>query len=108
MMSYVSKTVIPPSVVGQACQGYFCSPLEECVVLGHGSWLEVLSASSPDDPPTTSDLSGLRSVFSQPVFGSIRDLKAYPSRERNGLDILLLLSDSGKLSLLLYSAHVHK
>lgn len=69
MAAWVHKTLLPPQVVSHACNGRFTSSNQTFVVLGHGTWLELLA-------PQTNG--ALHSVANQPVYANIRALRACP------------------------------
>ncbi|KAL8463769.1 hypothetical protein ACS0TY_033641 [Phlomoides rotata] len=104
---YLAKTVLRGSVVLQAVCGHFRSSSSHDVVLGKETSIELVII----------DEDGIvQSISEQPVFGTIKDLAVLPwnekSQEQNpkilGKDMLLVLSDSGKLSFLTFCNEMHR
>ncbi|CAM6115609.1 unnamed protein product [Calypogeia fissa] len=104
---YLAKCVLRSSVVLQAAYGHFRSPSSLDLVFGKESALELA---------VVSEVGVVESVCEQPVFGSIKDLRVLPwnedfrgaQPELHGKDLLVLLSDSGKLSFLTFSMDLHR
>lgn len=104
---YLAKTVLRGSVVLQAVCGHFRSPSSYDVVFGKESSIELVII----------DQDGIvQSISEQPVFGTIKDLAVLPwSGEFHaqnpkilGKDMLLVVSDSGKLSFLTFCNEMHR
>ncbi|XAR68639.1 hypothetical protein NMG60_11003833 [Bertholletia excelsa] len=104
---YLSKCVLRGSVVLQVVQGHIRSPFSIDVVFGKETSVELVII----------DEDGIvQSICEQPVFGTIKDLtilqwndKFHPSgREMQGKDLLVVISDSGKLSFLTFSNEMHR
>ncbi|KAK1287156.1 hypothetical protein QJS10_CPB19g00834 [Acorus calamus] len=89
---YLAKCVLKGSVVLQALYGRFRSPFSYDVVFGRETSLEL----------ATIDEDGIvQSVCEQSMFGTIKDLML-------GKDLLVVLSDSGKLTFLSFSTEMHR
>ncbi|KAL3534006.1 hypothetical protein ACH5RR_007527 [Cinchona calisaya] len=104
---YLAKTVLRSSVVLQIVRGHIRSPFSNDVVLAKETSIELVII----------DEDGvLQSVCEQPVFGTIKDLAILPWNERfharnpqiRGKDVLIVISDSGKLSFLTFSSEMHR
>ncbi|GFP84151.1 DNA damage-binding protein 1 [Phtheirospermum japonicum] len=104
---YLAKTVLRGSVVLQAVCGHFRSPASYDVVFGKETSIELVVV----------DEDGIvQSISEQPVFGTIKDLAVVPWNERfqmqspkiQGKDMLLVISDSGKLSFLTFCNELHR
>ncbi|XP_042053736.1 probable splicing factor 3B subunit 3 [Salvia splendens] len=104
---YLAKTVLRGSVVLQAVSGHFRSPSSYDVVFGKESSIELVII----------DQDGIvQSISEQPVFGTIKDLAVLPWNNKFhvqnpkilGKDILLVVSDSGKLSFLTFCNEMHR
>ncbi|KAG8371805.1 hypothetical protein BUALT_Bualt12G0001400 [Buddleja alternifolia] len=104
---YLAKTVLRGSVVLQAVLGHFRSPSSYDVVFGKETSIELVII----------DEDGIvQSISEQPVFGTIKDLAVLPWNERFqvqnpkilGKDMLLVISDSGKLSFLTFCNEMHR
>ncbi|XP_075511352.1 uncharacterized protein LOC142547129 isoform X2 [Primulina tabacum] len=104
---YLAKTVLRGSVVLQAVRGHFRSPSSYDVVFGKETSIELAII----------DEDGVvQSITEQPVFGTIKDIAVLPWNERFqaqgskllGKDILLVISDSGKLSILSFCNEMHR
>ncbi|KAK6149257.1 hypothetical protein DH2020_016782 [Rehmannia glutinosa] len=104
---YLAKTVLRGSVVLQAVCGHFRSSASYDVVFGKETSIELVII----------DEDGIvQSVSEQPVFGTIKDLAVVPWNERFqlqspkilGKDMLLVISDSGKLSFLTFCTEMHR
>ncbi|GLJ45340.1 hypothetical protein SUGI_0954330 [Cryptomeria japonica] len=104
---YLAKCVLKGSVVLQAVYGHIRSPSTLDVVLGKETALELVVISEDGI---------VQSVCEQTVFGTIKDLSVLPWNEQYrvpqaqtyGKDLLLVLSDSGKLSFLTFSVEMHR
>ncbi|XP_073278173.1 spliceosome-associated protein 130 A-like isoform X2 [Primulina huaijiensis] len=104
---YLAKTVLRGSVVLQAVRGHFRSPASYDVVFGKETSIEL--AIIDEDGV-------MQSITEQPVFGTIKDIAVLPWNERFqaqsskllGKDILLVISDSGKLSFLSFCNEMHR
>ncbi|KAL2501533.1 Cleavage and polyadenylation specificity factor (CPSF) A subunit protein [Forsythia ovata] len=104
---YLAKTVLTGSVVLQVVRGHFRSPSSSDVVFGKETSIELVII----------DNDGIvQSISEQPVFGTIKDLAVLPWNDRFqaqsqkllGKDILVILSDSGKLSFLSFCNEMHR
>ncbi|KAL3632383.1 hypothetical protein CASFOL_025367 [Castilleja foliolosa] len=104
---YLAKTVLRGSVVHQAVCGHFRSSASYDVVFGKETSIELVIV----------DRDGIvQSISEQPVFGTIKDLAVVPWNERfqmqspkiQGKDMLLVISDSGKLSFLHFCNEMHR
>lgn len=105
---YLAKTVLRGSVVLQAVSGYFRSSSSSDVVFGKETSIELVII---DDDGI------IQSISEQPVFGTIKDLAVLPwhnkttygqSPKIQGKDLLLVISDSGKLSFLFFCNEMHR
>ncbi|KAJ7565692.1 hypothetical protein O6H91_02G071600 [Diphasiastrum complanatum] len=104
---YLAKCILKSSVVLHAVYGHIRSPATDDVVLGKETALELL---------VLVEDGSVQSVCEQLVFGTIKDLKVLPWNEQNqlfqpqahGKDLLVLLSDSGKLSFLTFDTGLHR
>ncbi|XP_027069184.1 splicing factor 3B subunit 3 isoform X1 [Coffea eugenioides] len=105
---YLAKSVLRSSVVLQLVRGHIRSPFSNDVVLGKETSVELV---------IIDDDGALQSVCEQPVFGTIKDLAILPWNERfhhsqnpqiRGKDVLVVISDSGKLSFLSFSSEMHR
>lgn len=103
---YLAKTVLRSSVVLQVVRGHIRSPSSYDVVFGKETSIELVNI----------DEDGVaQSICEQSVFGTIKDLTVLPWNERfawnpqiSGKDILVIISDSGKLSFLTFSNEMHR
>ncbi|XP_052176753.1 uncharacterized protein LOC127791056 isoform X2 [Diospyros lotus] len=104
---YLAKGVLRGSVVLQVVQGHIRSPSSNDVVFGKETSIELVII----------DEDGfVQSICEQPVFGTIKDLAVLPWNERFqarspqilGKDLLVVISDSGKLSFLSFSNEMHR
>ncbi|XP_020578646.1 pre-mRNA-splicing factor RSE1 isoform X2 [Phalaenopsis equestris] len=104
---YLAKYVFRGGAVIHAVQGHLRSPTSDDIVFGKETSLEMVIV----------DEDGIvQSVCEQPVFGIIKDLailgwndKFRQSRPQMiGKDLLVVLSDSGKLSFLAFSFEMHR
>ncbi|KAK8954298.1 DNA damage-binding protein 1b [Platanthera zijinensis] len=104
---YLAKYVLRGSAVLQAVQGHLRSPTSDDIVFGKETSLELV---------VISDDGVVRSICEQPVFGIIKDLAivGWTGKSRQswpqmiGKDLLVVLSDSGKLSFLAFSFEMHR
>ncbi|KAK2985367.1 hypothetical protein RJ640_029324 [Escallonia rubra] len=104
---YLAKCVLRGSVVLQAVHGRFRSPSSNDVVFGKETSIELVII---DEDGT------VQSICEQPVFGTIKDLAVLPWNERFyargpqmlGKDLLVVVSDSGKLSFLTFCNEMHR
>ncbi|KAK7244699.1 hypothetical protein RIF29_39525 [Crotalaria pallida] len=104
---YLSKCVLRGSVVLQVLHGHIRSPSSNDVVFGKETSIE-LAVIGVDG--------NVQSVCDQPVFGIIKDLAILPWNDKFrardpqmwGKDLLVALSDSGKLSLLTFCNEMHR
>eukprot|EP00898_Chlorokybus_atmophyticus_P003273 jgi/Chlat1/3947/Chrsp26S04201 len=104
---FYAKSALKSSAVLQAICGRVRDPAVIDVVLGKETVLELLAQGNDGC---------LHSLCEQSVFGTIRDLKLLPwtselrlsSPEAQGKDLLVLLSDSGKLSFVTFSNDLHR
>ncbi|PSS13770.1 DNA damage-binding protein [Actinidia chinensis var. chinensis] len=104
---YLAKCVLRGSVVLQVVQGHIRSPSSNDVVFGKETSIELVIV---DDDGIT------QSICEQPVFGTIKDLAIIPWNEKfharspqmMGKDLLVVISDSGKLSCLTFSNEMHR
>ncbi|KAH7853889.1 hypothetical protein Vadar_007697 [Vaccinium darrowii] len=104
---YLAKCVLRGTVVLQVVQGHIRSPTSNDVVFGKETSIELVVI----------DEDGIaQSICEQPVFGTIKDLAILPWNEdlhaRNsqmmGKDLLVVISDSGKLSFLTFCNEMHR
>ncbi|CAL5362876.1 unnamed protein product [Camellia sinensis] len=104
---YLAKCVLRGSVVLQVVQGNIRSPSSNDVVFGKETSIELVII---DDDGIA------QSICEQPVFGTIKDLIILPWNEKfharspqmMGKDLLVVISDSGKLSFLTFSNEMHR
>ncbi|CAH9068267.1 unnamed protein product [Cuscuta epithymum] len=104
---YLAKTVLRGSVVLQVVYGHIRFSSSKDAVFGKETSLELV---------VIDDSGIVQSICEQPVFGTIKDLAILPwsdqFRSRNsqvhGKDILVVLSDSGKLSFLAFCNEMHR
>lgn len=104
---YLAKCVLRGSVVLQVVQGHIRSPSSNDVVFGKETSIELVII---DDDGIA------QSICEQPVFGTIKDLVILPWNEKfharspqmMGKDLLVVISDSGKLSFLTFSNEMHR
>ncbi|XP_058204802.1 uncharacterized protein LOC131318827 isoform X1 [Rhododendron vialii] len=104
---YLAKCVLRGTVVLQVVQGHIRSPSSNDVVFGKETSIELVVV----------DEDGIaQSICEQPVFGTIKDLAILPwnedlharSPQMTGKDLLVVISDSGKLSFLTFSNEMHR
>ncbi|KAB1222444.1 DNA damage-binding protein 1 [Morella rubra] len=104
---YLAKCVLRGSVVLQVLYGHIRSPASLDVVFGKETSIELVIIGEDGI---------VQSVCEQPVFGTIKDIAILPWNEkfhvRNpqmlGKDILVVISDSGKLSFLTFCYEMHR
>ncbi|CAL0326673.1 unnamed protein product [Lupinus luteus] len=104
---YLSKCVLRGSVVLQLLYGHIRSPTSNDVVFAKETSIELAVIGEDGD---------VHSVCDQPVFGTIKDLAILPWNDKFcardpqmwGKDLLVALSDSGKLSLLTFCNEMHR
>ncbi|KAG9450446.1 hypothetical protein H6P81_010411 [Aristolochia fimbriata] len=104
---YLAKCVLRGSIVLQAVYGHFRSPSSLDVVFGKETAVELVMV----------DENGIvQSVCEQAIFGTIKDLAVLrwnekfsaANSETQGMDLLVALSDSGKLSFLTFCTEMHR
>ncbi|KAF7148258.1 hypothetical protein RHSIM_Rhsim03G0002200 [Rhododendron simsii] len=104
---YLAKCVLRGTVVLQVVQGHIRSPSSNDVVFGKETSIELVVV----------DEDGIaQSICEQPVFGTIKALAILPwnedlharSPQMTGKDLLVVISDSGKLSFLTFSNEMHR
>lgn len=105
--SYLAKTVLRGSVVLQVVYGRIRSSTSYDVVLGKETSVELVII----------DEDGIvQSICEQPVFGIIKDIAVLPWNEKFragspqllSKDLLVVISDSGKLSVLRFCNEMHR
>ncbi|KAF3442807.1 hypothetical protein FNV43_RR16724 [Rhamnella rubrinervis] len=104
---YLAKCVLRGSVVLQVVYGHIRSPTSLDVVFGKETSIELV---------IIGDDGVVQSVSEQPVFGSIKDLAILPwndkfrshNQQMLGKDLLVVISDSGKLSFLSFCTEMHR
>ncbi|KAH7280408.1 hypothetical protein KP509_37G065800 [Ceratopteris richardii] len=104
---YLAKCMLRSSVVLQAVCGHIRSPTTVDIVFGKETSLELI---------VLSEDGVVQSVCEQPVFGKIKDMKVLPWNEQlrcfqpqtYGKDLLVVTSDSGKLSFLTFCVELHR
>ncbi|KAL5976750.1 hypothetical protein ACLOJK_021083 [Asimina triloba] len=104
---YLAKCVLRGSVVLQAVCGHIRSPSSNDIVFGKETSIELA---------VIGDDGIVQSVCEQPVFGTIKDLSILrwnekfhaPLPQTQGKDLLVVLSDSGKVSFLAFCAEMHR
>ncbi|ERN01370.1 splicing factor 3B subunit 3 isoform X1 [Amborella trichopoda] len=106
-LHYLAKCVLKGSVVLQAVHGHMRSPSSFDVIFGKETSIELV---------VVSEDGVVQSVCEQTVFGTIKDLAVLrwnancraPILQTYGKDLLVVLSDSGKLSFLSFSIEMHR
>ncbi|XP_021281707.1 splicing factor 3B subunit 3 isoform X2 [Herrania umbratica] len=106
-VNYLAKCVLRGSVVLQVAYGHLRSPSSFDVVFGKETSIELVIMG--DDGIVTS-------ICEQTVFGTIKDLAILPWNEKvcarnpqmRGKDLLIVISDSGKLSFLTFCIEMHR
>ncbi|KAI9122007.1 hypothetical protein K1719_006696 [Acacia pycnantha] len=104
---YLAKCVLRASVVLQVLYGHIRSPSYKDVVLGKETSIELVIIGEDGI---------VQSICDQPVFGTIKDLALLPwngnfgARDPKmwGKDLLVVISDSGKLTLLTFCNEMHR
>ncbi|KAK9664642.1 hypothetical protein RND81_14G057800 [Saponaria officinalis] len=104
---YLAKCVLRGSVVLHVVHGHLRSPSSYDVVFGKETSIELVAIGEDGV---------VQSVCEQPVFGVINDMAVLPWNEKLrsespqaiGKDVLVVASDSGKLSLLTFSNEMHR
>ncbi|XVE75786.1 hypothetical protein DITRI_Ditri12bG0120600 [Diplodiscus trichospermus] len=106
-VNYLAKCVLRGSVVLQVAYGHIRYPSSFDIVFGKETSIELVIIG--EDGITTS-------VCEQTVFGTIKDLAILPWSEKfcapnpqmRGKDLLIVISDSGKLSFLAFCNEMHR
>ncbi|KAI5083520.1 hypothetical protein GOP47_0003263 [Adiantum capillus-veneris] len=104
---YLAKSILKSSVVLQAVHGHIRSPTTLDIVFGKETSLELV---------VLSEDGVVQSICEQPVFGKIKNLKVLPWNEQqrsfqpqtHGKDLLVITSDSGKMSFLTFCVELHR
>ncbi|GAB4851486.1 hypothetical protein Ancab_030888 [Ancistrocladus abbreviatus] len=104
---YLAKCVLRSSAILQVVHGHIRSSTSYDVVFGKETSIELVAIV---------DEGIIQSVCEQPVFGTIKDLAILPWNKKFGAenpqmlgkDLLILLSDSGKLSFLSFCNEMHR
>ncbi|MCO5552296.1 hypothetical protein L7F22_005808 [Adiantum nelumboides] len=104
---YLAKCILKSSVVLQAVHGHIRSPTTLDIVFGKETSLELV---------VLSEDGVVQSLCEQPVFGKIKNLKVLPWNEQqrsfhsqtHGKDLLVITSDSGKMSFLTFCVELHR
>ncbi|XP_028784862.1 splicing factor 3B subunit 3 isoform X1 [Neltuma alba] len=104
---YLAKCVLRGSVVLQVLYGRIRSSSSKDVVFGKEASIELV---------VIGEDGVVQSICDQPVFGTIKDLAILPwngnfhARDRKmwGKDLLVVISDSGKLTLLAFCNEMHR
>ncbi|KAG2686848.1 hypothetical protein I3760_09G025800 [Carya illinoinensis] len=105
---YLAKCVLKGSVVLQVLYGHIRSPTYLDVVFGKETSIELVIIGEDGI---------VQSVCEQPVFGTIKDIAILPWNEKKfhvrnpqmiGKDLLVVISDSGKLSFLTFCNEMHR
>ncbi|KAJ3670186.1 hypothetical protein LUZ60_010510 [Juncus effusus] len=104
---YLAKCILRGSVVVHAVEGCFRSPSSSDFVFGRETSLELVEFG---------ENGVLQTVFEQTVFGIIKDIAVLSWHDRyqpyipqaQGRDLLVVISDSGKLSFLAFSSEMHR
>ncbi|KAK4272631.1 hypothetical protein QN277_021156 [Acacia crassicarpa] len=104
---YLAKCVLRGSVVLQVLYGRIRSSSSKDVVFGKETSIELV---------TIGEDGVVQSICDQPVYGTIKDLALLPwngnfqARDRKmwGKDLLVVISDSGKLTLLTFCNEMHR
>ncbi|KAL9425534.1 hypothetical protein AB3S75_032485 [Citrus x aurantiifolia] len=104
---YLAKCVLKGSVVLQVAHGHLCSPTSNDVVFGKETSIELVIIGEDGI---------VQSVCEQAVFGTIKDLAVVPWNDKfnaqnsqvMGKDLLVVISDSGKLSFLAFCNEMHR
>ncbi|XP_030927735.1 splicing factor 3B subunit 3 isoform X1 [Quercus lobata] len=105
---YLAKCVLRGSVVLQVLYGHIRSPTFLDVVFAKETSIELVIIAEDGI---------VQSVCEQPVFGTIKDIAILPWNEKfnaaqspqmRGKDLLIVISDSGKLSFLTFCNEMHR
>lgn len=104
---YLAKCVLKGSVVLQVAHGHLRSPTSNDVVFGKETSIELVIIGEDGI---------VQSVCEQAVFGTIKDLAVVPWNKKfnaqnsqlMGKDLLVVISDSGKLSFLAFCNEMHR
>lgn len=104
---YLSKCVVRASAILQVLYAHLRSPSSNDVVFGKETSIELVVIDEDGNVQTVCD---------QPVFGIIKDLAVLPWNDKfracrpqtQGKDLLVALSDSGKLSLLTFCNEMNR
>nr|XP_043631763.1 splicing factor 3B subunit 3 [Erigeron canadensis] len=104
---YLAKCVLKGSAVLHVLYAHFRSPSSYDIVFGKETSIELVMID---------DYGVLQSICEQSVFGTIKDIAILPWNKRahaatpqvQGNDLLLVTSDSGKLSVLAFSNEMHR
>ncbi|KAL9270563.1 Spliceosome-associated protein 130 B-like protein [Drosera capensis] len=103
---FLAKSLVRSGVILQVVRGCFRSPDSSDIVFGKETSIELV---------IMGDDGIVQSVCEQPVFGMIKDLAVLPWKsklrqhiEMSRKDLLVVLSDSAKLSFLSFSKEMHR
>ncbi|KAM0978103.1 hypothetical protein ACFX2I_014035 [Malus domestica] len=104
---YLAKCVLRGSVVLQVLYGHIRFPNSYDVVFGKETSIELVIIGEDGI---------VQSIFEQPVFGTIKDISILPWNDKFctqnpqmvGKDLLVVISDSGKLSFLSFCNEMHR
>lgn len=104
---YLAKCVLPSSVVLQVVYGHIRSPSSDDIVFAKETSIELVDIGEDGV---------VQSICEQPVFGVIKDIAILPwnkklrtqSSQVLGKDLLVIISDSGKLSFLTFCNEMHR
>ncbi|XP_021738312.1 pre-mRNA-splicing factor prp12-like isoform X1 [Chenopodium quinoa] len=104
---YLAKCVLPSSVILQVVHGHIRSPSSNEIVFGKETSIELVEMSEDGV---------VQSICEQPVFGVIKDMAILPRTKKlrthnsqvMGKDMLVIISDSGKLSFLTFCNEMHR
>lgn len=104
---YLAKCVLKGSVVLQVAHGHLRSPTSNDVVFGKETSIELVIIGEDGI---------VQSVCEQAVFGTIKDLAVVPWNDKfnaqnsqvMGKDLLVVISDSGKLSFIAFCNEMHR
>ncbi|KAM7261907.1 hypothetical protein ACFE04_020984 [Oxalis oulophora] len=107
-LHFLAKCVLKPSVVLQVAYGHFRSPSSSDIVFAKETSIELV---------IIADDGIVQSISEQAVFGTIKDIAVVPwnqnwksenSSQMIEKDILVVVSDSGKLSFLTFCNEMHR
>ncbi|XP_062002990.1 uncharacterized protein LOC133720594 isoform X1 [Rosa rugosa] len=104
---YLSKCLLRGTVVLHVLHGHIRFPNSRDIVFGKEKSIELVIIGEDGI---------VQSVCEQPVFGTIKDIAVLPwndgfrtrNRQMLGKDLLVVVSDSGKLSVLSFCNEMHK